>query len=386
MKIIRPITLTDAMLTSSNVPETDYTAYNAATTYVGVDRCIDTTLHTVYESLPSSGIELLTLDVAPAVPWLPDWTLTGQTSLQTCVVCQYLTSLTYLVRDRSGVFTLGEIIGVTGTAVLLADQGGANPVFVSAANKARPPSVDVALATPLWWKEISATNRWKAFDSKVGSQTAQATSITYKITPGELFDSIAFLNLDAVTAQIVLTDPLAGVVYDETIDLLTTVVTGASEVYDWYSYFFSSYFRIADAVKLDITPYLNAVVDITITYTGGTAKVGSIILGLQTNIGTTLYSPQVGIVDYSRKSADENGVYSVTPGAFSKRMSLDLSLRNESIDGIQNLLAFYRSTLLVWIGVETYSSMIIYGFYKDFSIVMSYPAYSECNIEIEGLT
>jgi hypothetical protein len=37
------------------------------------------------------------------------------------------------------------------------------------------------------------------------------------------------------------------------------------------------------------------------------------------------------------------------------------------------------------VGSDLYASMIVYGFYKDFSIVLSYPSFSICEIEVEGL-
>ena len=88
-------------------------------------------LATYQSILPGShGIhELLTLDVAPGgAGWAAGDTITGATSLETCVVVQVLTTKTYYVRDRSGAFTLGEILS-NGTAT--ADQGPANPTFFS---------------------------------------------------------------------------------------------------------------------------------------------------------------------------------------------------------------------------------------------------------------
>lgn len=76
-----------------------------------------------------TNTETLTLDVAPASDWEADDIITGQTSGKTCVVVAKLTALTYTVKDRSGTYTLGEIIGVTGTAAKLADQGAAHPTF-----------------------------------------------------------------------------------------------------------------------------------------------------------------------------------------------------------------------------------------------------------------
>lgn len=460
MKIIRPTALTDATLTASNVAETDYAEFLMDTTYGDGDTRI-----------VSTGVEVLTLDVAPATPWIAnrlitgqtsavtsrvvaqlttltyqirertgvytlgeiigvtgtageladqgptypqiteilkidvapatDWAaadvLTGQTSTFTCVVVAKLTNYTYSIKSRTGAFTLDETIGVTGTAAKLANQGAAFPVVIPsgvgihkiyeslvAGNRSNYPPTDV-LATVPKWLEISATNRWKAFDQKVGSQTSQATSITYTITPGVIVDSIAFLNLDAVTVRIVST---AGgvVVYDKTTDLISTVITGSYGVYDWYSYFFSTEFKLTDIVFLDLPPYLNAILTITITYTGGTAKVGGIVLGVQANLGITQYSPSIGIHDYSIKEQDVWGVYSITERTFSKKMSCDILVESVSIADVQNLLASYRSTLLIWIGSEDYPSLIVYGFYKDFNIVISYPTFAIMSLEVEGLT
>ena len=76
-----------------------------------------------------STTETLTLDVAPATDWAAANVVTGQTSAATCVVVAKLTALTYKVKSRSGVYTLGEIIGVTGVAAKLADQGATKPTL-----------------------------------------------------------------------------------------------------------------------------------------------------------------------------------------------------------------------------------------------------------------
>jgi len=87
---------------------------------------------TTYQSiLPGShGIhELMTLDVAPGgAGWSAGETVTGGTSHETCVIVQVLTTTTYIVRDRSGAFTLGEILS-NGTDT--ADQGAAYPTFAT---------------------------------------------------------------------------------------------------------------------------------------------------------------------------------------------------------------------------------------------------------------
>lgn len=71
--------------------------------------------------------ELLTLDVAPGGGgWAVGDTLTGQTSTKTCVIVTIITTKTYIIKSRSGAFTLGEIIS-NGTNI--ADQGATYPTF-----------------------------------------------------------------------------------------------------------------------------------------------------------------------------------------------------------------------------------------------------------------
>ena len=381
MKIIRPNAITDDVLVSSNVPENDYSEFSMGTTYALNDYCMDAT-----------GLEILVLNVAPATAWVAGELITGQTSNKTARVVSQITSLTYYIRERSGNFTLDESIGVTGTPAKIADQGAAYPKVTLSTNKvhkvyeslgagniANYPATDV-LATSPHWVEIGNTNRWAAMDSKVGTQTSLVTQITYSFLPG-LIDSIALMNLQASSVRIKMTDPTDGVVYDQTVNLISTVA-----VIDWYTYFFEPVNLLkTDCVKLDLLLYSLATLNLTINFPAGTAKIGMIQFGLQKEIGKTQYNPSIGIVSYSTKSVDTFGVYTITKRINAKKMSLAVRMDNALIDELFRLLALYDSTVLVWIGNETYACMMVCGFYKDFSIVIPYPDCSDCSIEIEGL-
>jgi hypothetical protein len=310
LKTIRPITITDAMLTASNVPETDGTAgeWGVGVSYTDGDtvRVTTTGVHKVYEAL----------------------------------------------------------VDVTG---------------------GDSPEDDVLNAVPKWL-EISSTNRWKAFDEKVGSQTSQATSITYTIEPGVIVDSFAFLNMTCATIQVVSTDPIEGEVYNETISMLSTEITGVSGIYDWYTYFFSSNSVITDVVRFNLPPYSAAVLTITITLADGIALCGGIILGPQAFLGNTQYSPSIGIRDYSVKQTDQFGNQTLVKRSFAKIMTADMTVETASISDVQNILASYRAELIVYVGDDNTPALIVYGFYKDFNIVISYPAYAICSLDVEGIT
>jgi len=389
MKIIRPIDITDEVLTGSSLAEDDYDEFAMNDTYAEGDTIMVT-----------EGLEILNLDVAPATDWDPGDIITGQTSSETSVVVEQITSLTYYVTERSGDYTLDEVIGVTGEANKLADQGAAHPtvtestdnvhkIYESLAdgNTQNYPPLDVLEAVPNWL-DLGYTNKWKAFDEIINSQTEYNGEFTYQFTPGVIIDSIAFMNLENISSiRVVSTDPIEGVVYDYTKELVSTSVSGVTAVVDWYSYFFSTVSFIDAFALTDLPPYLAATIDVTITYIGdaAVARVGEIVLGLQANFGDTLYAPSIGIHDYSIKETDDFGNAIITERPYSRKMSCDVKVLNADISDVNRLLIAYRTSPLVWIGSESYDTLLLYGYFRDYSIVISYPAYAICTIEVEGL-
>lgn len=299
MKLIRPTTITDAMLISCDVPENDHAVWSDATTYALGDKVIVTTgVHKIYESLQATNL-----------------------------------------------------------------------------NHDPTTSHD-------WWLDSGATNRWQMFDTVVGSQTSQSESLSVTLQPG-IIDSIAFLDLDATTISVTMTDPTDGVVYTETIDLIAKTY-----INDGWSYFFEPIITDDAAVLLGIPPYSAAQIAITITNPSSTAKIGTLIVGAQKTLGGTQYDPTIGITDYSKKEADIFGNYTILQRAYSKRMSCSLFLDNSAVDELVRTLAAYRATPVCWVGDDegTFSSMIIYGFYKSFEITIPGPVISTCSLEIEGLS
>ena len=116
--------------------------------------------------------ETLTTDVDPATSWAADDIITGQTSGATCICVAKLAAHSWQVKMRQGTYTLGEIIGVTGTAAKLADQGAANPTFSGAGSKVTlvhegtdkingfAADVDIT-ENGGWWKITGTATEWR---------------------------------------------------------------------------------------------------------------------------------------------------------------------------------------------------------------------------------
>ncbi len=235
------------------------------------------------------------------------------------------------------------------------------------------------------WIKVQADNRWSMFDQSVTSQTTQTSNITVAIVPGARIDSLIGLNCSALKATINVVDPQYGNVYSKVVTL-----TSYSGIADWYAYFYEPIVQVPDFVLTDLpAQYSSAMITVCITAT--TAAIGALILGQSKEIGQTEWGAKPAIIDYSIKTKDAFGNYSITPRAFSKRADLSIKVPTDQVDALVNLLAGYRTVPVVYIGSNStakqqFNSVAIYGFYKDFSVDIAYPSHSTCTLQIEGLT
>lgn len=190
------------------------------------------------------------------------------------------------------------------------------------------------------------------------------------------------LDLEGVlSVRVVMVAP-EGVVYDKTIDLVDS-----SPVRDWWTYFFEEITVSKFLLLTDLPTYRVSQVNIAIT--GDPAQsisVGSFVAGKLISFSNSVnYGASVGIQDYSVKGRDEFGNSKVVERAFSKRARWNFDVPNTKITMLQRELSELRAKPAVYIGYESLEPMVVYGFYKDFDIVISRPTMSECSLDIEGL-
>jgi hypothetical protein len=105
-------------------------------------------------------------------------------------------------------------------------------------------------------------------------------------------------------------------------------------------------------------------------------------------LGDTEFGATAGITDYSRKETDDFGVTTFVRRAFSKRMSARAMVPTAQVGKLQRALADLRATPCVWVGADDmtmYAPLVVFGFYRDFSINVAYPTRSYCSFEVEGL-
>jgi hypothetical protein len=238
--------------------------------------------------------------------------------------------------------------------------------------------------SPTFWQNIGPDNKHAMFDGQISTETTKATSpLTVTIATG-IVNSIALLGLTGKSVSIVMRDGGASPpVYSRTIDLEGSIIL------DWYMYFFEPFEQLSEVVLTDLPPYSNGQITMTLS-SGSAVAIGELLVGTVYALGEMAleHGATIGIIDYSRKDTDpDTGLTTFVQRAYSKRMSGQFLIENGSISGVQKILSSVRAVPSVYIGSEDtdYSALIVYGFYRDFSIDIAYPTHSFCRVEVEGL-
>lgn len=355
MKVIVPTTITDALLTSSSVPEAAPAAYAGGTTYALGDQVSTGTVGgviTVYESLQAAN--------------------TGHTPSSSPTWWKSVAE-TYSTYAAGTTYAAGDLVLVVAT----------HKVYLSltAGNVGNYPPTDVLAVTPKW-SDQGATNRWRAFDQKVGVQVTQTGDMVYTFLPG-IITALSAINVGGVSATLVMTDPTDGEVYNQTVDLIDT-----GNVFDAWTYFFAPFYTVDAFSFTDLPPYGAATSVLTIE-SDDTATCGEIVVGLITTLGETMASPELRIKSYSRITVDDFGNRTIVSRAYSKQRSFRVLVENYAVGAVEKTLAALRDTPVVWINGEDTNlaaALLVYGFFGDFRLVIPYPTASEMTLSIEGLT
>ena len=231
------------------------------------------------------------------------------------------------------------------------------------------------------WLDVSATNRWKAFDEIIADQVVNASTIEYEFDTTGIINAVSLFGLDAETAQVIATSAVDGEVYNETVAL-----TDNSAINNWYEYFFEPIIRRSRHVFADLPQYLDTTIDVIIGVSSGSASVGQVVIGQQRGIGGTEFGTTVGIRDYSTKENNIFGDPVIVERRYSDIVDYDVAVKSTGIDALRTLLAGFRASPVVWIGDDIADyGVLIYGYYKDFDVVLSSPSISRASIQVEGL-
>jgi uncharacterized protein (DUF2141 family) len=229
------------------------------------------------------------------------------------------------------------------------------------------------------WLPIGASNYYAMFDDKNGSQTTNPNTIEIEVEFFSLVNSVALINVEANTARFEAWDANDVKILDQTIQL-----RDYGRI-DYYDYFTREIEFIDRYVSFDIPTIRQGRGKLTLSNTGLIAKLGGLIYGNQYAIGETQWGSSLGIRDFSTKEDDDFGNYVIVQRGFRDKIDADVFIQLNRVANVRKILTQYRATPVVWSGGDENNTLVTYGYYKDFSVILSTPAGADCAIQIEGL-
>ena len=239
------------------------------------------------------------------------------------------------------------------------------------------------------WLDLGPVNDRAMFDSRTGTLTRDDEEIDVTVAPGAFFDHIALVRLEGCLNVQITVFRGTGETYEEFYDYTFDVTEDATA---WSDYFFDDDAIIRTA--LTVTPeifYSDAQVRVILTgATGSTVGLGLLLVGRGRDLGDTIESPSLGIEDYSTKETDAFGNTYLLEREYADRASMQIILPPGQVDAVRRILASYRATPALYdfnntAADERWDSLIIFGYYEDFEVTLSYPGKSFCSLSVQSL-
>jgi hypothetical protein len=141
---------------------------------------------------------------------------------------------------------------------------------------------------------------------------------------------------------------------------------------------------------LDLQPYYGLVITITLTGTG-TIKCGNCILGTYENIGFVQRGASVDTINFSTVDRDLYGNATLIQRRNIPKISTSLIVDNTKINKVAKLREYLNAKPAVWSGLDQsvsdsyYESLLVLGFYKNFTINIDNPIAITINLELEEI-
>jgi len=228
------------------------------------------------------------------------------------------------------------------------------------------------------WKLVGAIDKYKMIDNRYSSSKEITGNTTVTINTSSIVTGIALLNLIGTSVNVTITLSDLTEVYNR-----TELLAEYNVISNYWSFFFSEVAQKTDIIFDDIPVYAGIVVNITIT--GGSSAIGELILGDFFDLGWTQFETTCSILDYSKKEVSDIGEVYLAQGRFAKKIDYSLQIERFKTSSVYNFLSKNRAKPLLWIGEIEREELTVFGFYRDFNIILSNPAIDLCSLNVEGL-
>lgn len=346
MKVIPPLDITTARLTSTTVPDvpSGSSAWSSGTSYTAGAIVSQSSTNSYYRALvniSSSTIEPKD-NILAAVPV---WTEIG-----------------------SALWTTGTY--VPGQKVL---RTTTNRIYLCLVSTSAAPSMTpetLSTGGIIYWLDVGPSNKWAMFDYLRNSATKAKDSLTVRLTMGTRFNALALVGMKGVRVAQVKVGTAATI--DDTPAYNTIRTFTERTTLTLYDYFFDPITTAPSAVFFDLPIGSSYIIEITLT--GANMECGGVVVGYAEDIGTIQRGASNDVTNFSSVTRDAFGNASMVQRRNVPKTSQQLFLPAEMVNSVRRIRDSLNAKPAVWVGLEDlpgqfyFESLLIVGFYKTFKI------------------
>lgn len=242
--------------------------------------------------------------------------------------------------------------------------------------------VDGVNKIPPSWVDLGATNKYAMFDESIISTSTDGSPIVITHTAGISVTAVAMFGVNgANNVNVTVNSISSGEVYNRDVTL-----TDNSSVIDGWTYYFEPIIKGDKFVLLDLPPYADTTV--TVTITGGVdIAVGSLIFGGQVNVGVTNYNTEIQLIDFSSRKRDEFGNFKIVRRATADLVKFDVTIQKSKVSYVRRQFQDLSQVAAVFVGGDGSidDPTVIYGYYENFINNISSPSVTDSTITIQGV-
>lgn len=234
---------------------------------------------------------------------------------------------------------------------------------------------------PEWWESIGPVNSWAAFDAMINTKSAALDELQFELDFSGC-TALALFGVEGGTVSVRITNSRG-----DTVDSRSWSMAGL-DPRNWLEYFLEPRTPREEVMHTDFPLMAYSRLTLTISAPGGIARLGHVVMGRGKYLGATQYGAEMGISDYSRKSTDSFGNTYLAAGSWAKTTRMDLHVMNGTFDDVYRTLAKLRATPTVFLGDNRdagFDALTVWGYCRDFRMVIEGPTASQCALEIQGL-
>lgn len=233
------------------------------------------------------------------------------------------------------------------------------------------------------WNDIGPSNRYAMFDLLRNTATSKtAAPIVVSIAPGQRVDSVGVVGVAA--SSITVSVDIGATNYYSRVSYM--VFRGTTS---WSGYFFNAFRYSQSLVLFDLPLIAGATVTVTIDNGSGTAKCGGLVIGRSIYLGGIQYNPVRSVLNFSTTTRDNFGNVAMVQRRSVPRTDQKLFTKKSLVDTILQLMVDLNAVPALWSGLDDqltsnyFNALLILGFYKEMSINIDHADYASITLQLE---